>query len=74
MYSVGMRIPTRPGAFVGGSQLFGQPVATEAPADKLRFKNNLPVLVRVHAVGVNALELVPALVLVLRPRLRIEEG
>jgi hypothetical protein len=61
MYSVGMRIPTGTGAFVGGSQSFGQLAVPEAPADKLRLlENDLPVLVRVHAVGVNPLELVPA--------------
>jgi hypothetical protein len=52
-----MRIPTGTGAFVGGSQSFGQQAATEAPADKLRLlENDLPVLVRVHAVGVNPRE------------------
>jgi hypothetical protein len=57
MYNVGMRIPTRPGAFVGGWQSFGHPVVTETPAGKLRLlENNSPVLVRVHAVGFNALE------------------
>jgi len=45
MYSVGMRIPTGTGAFVGGSQSFGQPAVPEAQADKLQLlENYLPGL------------------------------
>jgi hypothetical protein len=36
MYSVGMRIPTGTGAFVGGSHSFGQLAVPEAPVDKLQ--------------------------------------
>jgi hypothetical protein len=35
-----MRIPTGTGAFVGGSQSFGQPAVPEAPADKLQLLEN----------------------------------
>ena len=45
MYSVGMRIPTGTGAFVGGSHSFGQPAVPEAPVDKLQLlENYLPGL------------------------------
>jgi hypothetical protein len=43
MYSVGMRIPTGTGAFVGGSQSFGHPAVPGAPAGELQLlENDLP--------------------------------